>query len=145
MTNTPCHNDLNPGNLLFLGTEFKAIDYESAAQNYPYGDIAEVAIFYCFTPSHENVLLTTYLGRKPSAQEQGCLYMMKQIAWINYALLFLKIDFEKIHLYGAMHVPGYQGFLNEMFEGKIDFENSEHRIMLLQMLKHRNLRIRLIF
>jgi aminoglycoside phosphotransferase (APT) family kinase protein len=133
-TVTLCHNDLNPGNLIFLGNELKAIDYETCGQNDPYFDVATVAMFYCYNPAHEKVLLATYLDRQPSVQEQARLYMMRQIAWLNYALLFLRMIPEKVHLYGSLQVPTYQGLLKEMFEGKIDFENPDHKLKYAKVL-----------
>ena len=86
----PCHNDLNPGNLIFLGQEFKIIDFETAAQADPYFDLSTVAIFYCMmNPVCERVLVTAYLNREPTPQEEARFYLMKQLVRINYALGFL--------------------------------------------------------
>ncbi len=136
MTVTPCHNDMNPNNLLFLGDKFKAIDYEFAAQSDPYFDIATIDIYYClFNPAFEHVLLSTYLEHKPSLQEEAKLHLMKQAAWIWYALTFLELGSEKIGEYPTMQISSYWDFLQERATGKIgDFENPEHKIKLAKIM-----------
>ncbi len=135
MAVTPCHSDMHPSNLIFLGKEFKAIDYERAAQSDPYLDIATVAIYYCFNPAFEHVLLSTYLEHKPSLQEEAKLYLMKQAAWIRYGLTFLQLSSEKIGLYPTLQVTSYWEFLQERAAGKIaDFENPEYKIKLAKII-----------
>lgn len=43
-------------------------------------------------------------------------------------------DSEKAHLYGALQVPTYQGFLKEMIEGKINLENAEHKLKYAKVI-----------
>ena len=117
---TPCHNDLHPNNLMFCGDKFKAIDYEYASQEDPYYDIAEIALFYCFNPAHEKILLSTYLERQPSAKEEAKLYFMKQVALIYYAIFFLEINPEQLHKYEKLQVPLDIDFIKEIAEGKLE-------------------------
>lgn len=83
-TDTPCHNDLHKGNIILLGSEIKAIDYGDAGQGDPYFDIATVSATLYTKPAHEQLLLTTYLGRQPKVKEKAKLYLMKQ-AFMMYA------------------------------------------------------------
>jgi thiamine kinase-like enzyme len=125
----PCHNDLNPGNILFLGHDVKAIDFESAAQANPYGDIASVAIFYCLSPKSEHILLSTYLEREPSAQEQAQLYLMKQANLLSRGLSTLaKWCAGKMSIYATVQAPSWVDFSHKYYEGKIDMGKSETRI-----------------
>lgn len=124
-TTAPCHNDLNPGNLMFSGDSFKAIDYELAAPGNPYYDIAEIAIFNCMSAVHENILLSTYLGHQPSEGEKAKLYLMKQAAWIFDAIFFLKINPEQIYKYKDLNVSSEENLINKMVEGKINLENPD--------------------
>jgi thiamine kinase-like enzyme len=130
----PCHNDLHPGNVLFLGKEFKVIDYERAAQTNPYFDIATIAIFFCFDPALEHLLLATYLEREPSAQQAAQLYLMKQAAWLSYAFRFLNLGSQKIDTYASAQVPSYMDFMREVGQGKIDLEQPESRIKLAKIM-----------
>jgi thiamine kinase-like enzyme len=117
ITSAPCHIDLNPNNLIFLGNEFKAIDYETSAQANPNFDVATVSFFYCLHQHYDDVLLASYLGRQPTSSEKAQLYLMKQVAFINYALIFLKLAHKKIKatsLYQTLQVPSsYEAFLKE--------------------------------
>ena len=133
---TPCHNDIQPNNLIFLGNGFKAVDYETAAQSDPYFDVATIAIFYCFfNPKTEQTLLTTYLAHQPTPQEKARLYLMKQIAWIHYALVFLKISDENINLYSTLEVPSYGEFvLNRAKANKGDFERPENKVKFAKVM-----------
>lgn len=130
----PCHNDLHPSNLIFLGDKFKAIDYELAVQSDPYFDIAMVASFYCETFVQEHLLLSTYLGRQPSEIEMAKLYLMKQIAFIYCALCFLKMVPERLQQYEKLQVSLYADFVQEMADGKINLENSEHKLSFAKVL-----------
>lgn len=112
-----CHNDLSPVNLMFLGNEFKAIDYEYAAQSNPFCDIAEIAIFYCTNPTHEEILLSTYLGRKPYENERAKLYLMKLVNWIYYAVFFLEINQKQLHEYENLQIPLEVNLIKKMAEG----------------------------
>jgi len=113
----PCHNDLNPGNLIFLGDAFKAIDYETAAQADPYFDIATTAIFY---PLNSRKLLTIYLARQPSPQEEARLYLMKQVAYINYAVIFCAINIEHANVYKILPKETYESFIQDFSRGKVN-------------------------
>ncbi|MBA3813658.1 MAG: phosphotransferase [Alphaproteobacteria bacterium] len=41
----PCHNDLNPNNILFTESGIKVIDWEAAGMGDPYFDLATIALF----------------------------------------------------------------------------------------------------
>lgn len=129
----PCHNDLNLNNLIFLGNEFKAIDYEYASQENPYFDIATIAIFYCVKPAYENILLSTYLERQPSAKEMAKLYLMKQVAFIVYGLTILQMTPE-LYQYAELKVPSYIEFLKEWSEEKINLENPETKLKFAKVM-----------
>lgn len=111
LISTPCHNDLHPRNLIFLGDAFKVIDLDVAAQSDPYFDVATVAVFCCDNPASEQTLFSTYLGRQPTETEIAKLYLMKQVVWIRCALAFLFIGSSKIGLYATLPVPSYTDFL----------------------------------
>ncbi len=113
----PCHNDLHPNNMIFLGNEFRAIDYEDAAQSDPYFDIATIAVFYCIAPCYEKLLFQTYLGHEPSLQEEAKLYLVKHMALIIYAARSLNLcaDYGKITV--KPHKDWYE-FLNEFIQEK---------------------------
>lgn len=131
----PCHNDLNPNNIIFVGTACKAIDYESAAQADPYFDVATIIAFYCFSPDHEKIVVTTYLKRPPTRQEEARLYLMKQIVFINWALGFLnRVGEQKQNTSAGQNLADYRGLVDQTFyenflksctQGKNELEDPE--------------------
>lgn len=121
----PCHNDLNPGNLMFLGDKFKAIDYEHAAMGNPYYDIAQILIFNCTSIINEKILLFSYFGRQPTKDEEAKIYLMKLAAWIFDSVFLLQVYPEKLYKYENLQLPSNIDFIKEMAKGKIDLENPE--------------------
>lgn len=138
LTSVPSHGDLNPNNLLFEGNDFKAIDYEGVTQTDPYVDLATVAIYYCFDdPLHENILLSTYLGRQPSSKEEAKLYLAKQAIWIRYAAVLLYLTPEKSLHYESVRVQPYWEFLKEFYEDNINLEDPDQKQILAKaMINH---------
>ena len=126
---SPCHGDLNPSNIFFLGHEFKVIDFEGAAQANPYKDIATIANSYCFTPASEHILLSSYLEREPSEKEKAQLYIMKQMMSLRSGLSFLKRVPEEISTYSTAQVPSREDFLKSFDAGEIDLEKSENKMI----------------
>jgi len=130
---TPCHNDLHSNNLMLLGNEFKAIDYETAGQGDPYFDVATVvASLYC-KPAHEIVLFTTYLGRQSSKAEEAKLCLIKQIIWIKWFFDDLRwLSPENIQKFGRIKTLPLIDLAREVVEGKIDMSKSENKLKLLK-------------
>ncbi|MBY0353768.1 phosphotransferase [Candidatus Babeliales bacterium] len=89
LASKPCHRDMNPGNLIFSKGQFFAVDYDSFGMDDPYIDIAQVAIFYCYSAEAEKQLLTLYLHRQPTDAEMAKLQLFKRIALIFYGMEFL--------------------------------------------------------
>jgi len=85
----PCHRDLNPGNTLYVGGRFFAIDYTWAGMSDPYADLAGLALFECATPEEEKKLLTLYLERSPTAAECAKLALHVMVDKLMYGLAFL--------------------------------------------------------
>ncbi|MFH1831498.1 MAG: choline/ethanolamine kinase family protein [bacterium] len=140
LTNTvPCHNDLHEGNLIFLGQEFKAIDYENAGQNDPYFDMATVtssAGFYSQS-AHEQTLFKTYLERQPSKIENAKLYLMKQVVLIKRALGALNrlgSSPEIIRQYSLINAPSLMELAIMALENKMNLDDPETNLHLLKTI-----------
>lgn len=97
----PCHNDLKKDNIIWKpqyetpdmlnpSTIPIAIDYETAAPNDPYFDVATIAMYFCHTPESENFLLKKYLQKDPTSEDKAKLYLMKQLVLLRYGLCSLK-------------------------------------------------------
>lgn len=116
----PCHNDLHPSNLMFLKNEVKAVDYEDFAMGDPYFDVAWISMFYCIDAAYDQILLSTYLGRKPSSVEKAKLYLVKQAALLGFALKALVVTLGGVHRYTALQTPSFSDCIKNWSEGKID-------------------------
>ncbi len=130
LLSVPCHNDLHPSNLLFLGDRFKAVDYERATQADPYFDLAMVAYAYCEKPDYEIFLLSIYLGRQPTNVEITKLYLFKIIAWTYCAVCFLTMIPEQLPNYETLKVPVYE----DLFKEFIDLERPENKLRFAKVL-----------
>lgn len=88
----PSHNDLfKPDNMLFDGSRLWLVDWEAAFQNDRYADLAVVANMLVTSEAEEQIYLREYFGRPPSPLQAARFYLMKQLAHIFYALVFLNL------------------------------------------------------
>lgn len=65
-----CHNDLNPKNCIFLNQTLKFIDWEFAAFNDCYFDLASVSVEFALSPENEAYFLTNYFNTQRYSQEK---------------------------------------------------------------------------
>ncbi|MGL5417662.1 MAG: phosphotransferase [Clostridium sp.] len=74
-----CHNDLNTSNILFTNNSIFLIDFEFIGLNDPFFDLATISWF--LNSNERNILLSEYLGRKPTDYEKtkllDYLYIVK--------------------------------------------------------------------
>lgn len=84
------HNDLNPTNVLYDGTQVHIIDWDAAFTNDRYADLAIAANSFASSPELEAVLLSTYFDA-PGAYEQARLFLMRQTCYIVYALMMFQL------------------------------------------------------
>jgi thiamine kinase-like enzyme len=65
----PCHQELNPGNVLFSNNRAWLIDWESAGTGDPLYDVASAANWWLWEGAQLERFLRGYLGRNASARE----------------------------------------------------------------------------
>lgn len=136
LTKTPCHNDLHPGNLMFLGNEIKAIDYADAGSDDPYFDIATVAAapyFDSTPPALQKLLLSTYLEHEPSAVEEAKLYLMKQVVFLKWGVDSLdRLTPKDAHQYALL--KDYGMISVPPLGSKFDLDSPEDNVRHMKML-----------
>jgi aminoglycoside phosphotransferase (APT) family kinase protein len=86
------HNDPNARNLLFDGERLWLIDWETACLNEPTVDVAIVTHELATTPSLEDALLTSWLGRPPDRDVRARLALMKPLTKLYYAALLFTLS-----------------------------------------------------
>jgi aminoglycoside phosphotransferase (APT) family kinase protein len=86
----PSHNDLfKPDNMLFDGSRLWLVDWEAAFQNDRYADLAVVANMIVSNDSEERIYLQEYFGEPPDEYHRARFYLMRQLAHMFYAMVFL--------------------------------------------------------
>lgn len=94
LTLAPCHNDLNPGNVLYDGTQLWLVDWEGACMADPMYDLASLIHWFALDARQEAALLKAYFGRIPSQRELAKLTLMKQVSWCFHTIVFFLFSFE---------------------------------------------------
>jgi aminoglycoside phosphotransferase (APT) family kinase protein len=84
----PCHNDLNPGNILTTRDAAVFIDWEISGQGDPFFDLGQLGVFMFRTPGARAELLEAYLGRRPSEEEQARAFVARVMALGFFAASF---------------------------------------------------------
>ena len=85
----PCHNDLNPGNILSTRDAVYLVDWETAGQSDPFFDLGQLGVFMFPSPGARAELLEAYVGRAPSEEERDRAAVARVMALGFYAAAFL--------------------------------------------------------
>lgn len=117
---TPTHRDLNPNNILFSDYTIFIIDFENAAQDDPFYDLATVGIFYLFNPYHEAAFLNAYFNRAPTSQEYAYYQEMKQLALLFYGFNFLDFVPQKMIQSTSVTIKPFVEMLQDVGSGGLN-------------------------
>lgn len=85
---TPCHNDLNPGNVLETSERILFVDWETAGEGDPFVDLAQLTVFSLMPAEGRSALLEAYLGRAPTEAERRHAALARVVAAGFYAASF---------------------------------------------------------
>lgn len=91
------HNDLNPSNLLFDGERLLLLDWDAAAPNDPYYDLATAAMFFRLDEAASLALLSAYQGEPVTSLPPRFLYD-RRLAAALAGSMFLKLARASGHL-----------------------------------------------
>lgn len=92
MIKKPCHQDLNPNNILFSEGRVYIIDWELAGQGDPFFDLATPIVLYSLNEQAEKTFLDGYFLRELLPEEAFKLNKMKKFALIYYGLALISIS-----------------------------------------------------
>lgn len=129
-TITPTHRDLNPNNLIFIKNQFFAIDFDDACQDDPLYDVATIGIFYIFNPHHEEIFLNSYFQHTPTKNELAHYHRMKQLNFLFYSLIFLKILSKQNTQNISFAIEPYEKLLQKLGQGELDVSSPEGQLTL---------------
>jgi len=133
----PTHRDCNPNNIIFSNQKLYLIDFENAAQDDPYFDLATIGIFQVFAGEHEKIFLENYFERKPTEIEKERYVFMRKIAFLYYALTMVRLTQlpEENYLVRKENIPLFFKLIQQINEKQFDLEKEENRfIFALSML-----------
>ncbi|MFD9004279.1 phosphotransferase family protein [Streptomyces sp. NPDC059582] len=94
---TLCHNDLNPGNMLFDGDRAWLIDFDHVGPGDPLFDVATAADALGLSPAGTDAFLARYFGRPPTDDESARLELLGCLALLRYAVSALSLVPEDLH------------------------------------------------
>jgi aminoglycoside phosphotransferase (APT) family kinase protein len=129
LASAPCHNDLNPKNLLFDGTRLWIIDWETACMGDPFFDLATAIHWFVLSPAQEAVLLGAYFGAEPDACQRAKLELMKQVSWCYYALVFWLLALQRGETVAPLMpedkpLPSFAAAVRAVAAGTMNLESS---------------------
>lgn len=87
----PCHNDLNPNNVLVTADRVFFVDWETAGAGDPFIDLAQLGVFAFPGPDQREALLEAYLARRPTGEERARATVARVIALAVYAAAFFRV------------------------------------------------------
>jgi tRNA A-37 threonylcarbamoyl transferase component Bud32 len=125
----PCHDDLNPGNMIWTGSTFKIIDFAAACQDDPYFDLATIIQFNCFCAETENQVLTAYFLGSMTKEERAHLFLMKQAVRIAWTVrLLLSVPDQTLEEIDEPHT--FEAILNKLENEELTIEDPKVRAEL---------------
>jgi hypothetical protein len=132
------HNDLNPANVLFDGEKVFIIDWEAAFLNDRYVDLAILALYFAANDAHIQTLLTAYFGAAPTAYQQARFYLMRQVVFLYYATIFLRLaaDAKPADFVHDQHMvtPGLLEVKRMLGSGEVQLGTYEGKLLYGKML-----------
>ena len=144
LTLAPCHNDLNPGNVLTDGARLWLVDWDSAALGDPMYDLAGLIHWFGLDDARTAAFLTAYFGRAPTAHEAAKLQLMEQVSWCAYTLIFLQISsgpdgFGDVDAIPRTSLPSFVDALGELRRGELQLQHVAARRRLALVMANQSL------
>ncbi|WP_405880999.1 phosphotransferase [Streptomyces sp. NBC_01136] len=93
---TLCHNDLNPGNMLFDGRRAWLIDFDHVGPGDPLFDVATAIDSLGLLPKDADAFLARYFGRPPTEGEAARLELLGCLVLLRYGLSGLSLVPEEL-------------------------------------------------
>jgi aminoglycoside phosphotransferase (APT) family kinase protein len=122
------HNDLKPENILFDGSRVWLVDWEAAFLNDRYFDLAMVANFVVTNDTEEDAFLRTYFGEPVSEYKLARFYLMRQVAHMSYAMVFMRLGSGGKPIESNTKAPGFRDLHNRIWAGEVSLATDEPKL-----------------
>lgn len=129
----PAHRDLHSGNVLWTTQGCKLIDFESAARDDQFFDIATVIFFNFECKNFEQDFLQNYFKRDLSLKEQAHLKKMKKVVLLHFGFDLLRSVSSGIINTTTESISFYEAY-ELLLQGKISLKNEKDRLILAKGL-----------
>jgi thiamine kinase-like enzyme len=143
LISAPCHNDLNPANVLYDSRRLWLIDWETACMGDPMFDLAGLIHWFMFDAGQKATLLRAYFQRNPTERELAKLALMKHVSWWFYAIVFLlSLPGEEAHALPASddeRLPSFAEMMAAVGKGEIQLHDADTRRRLSLVLAQQSL------
>lgn len=144
LTLAPCHNDLNPGNVLYDGTRLWLVDWEGASMGDPIFDLASLIHWFLLDPRQEAALLRAYFQRDPEPFELAKLELMKQVSWCFHATVFFLFSLNDDGTYPSIatpreQLPNFAQALRALGTGELPLQEANTRQLLSLVIAKQSL------
>jgi aminoglycoside phosphotransferase (APT) family kinase protein len=122
------HNDLKPENILFDGNCVWLVDWEAAFLNDQYFDLAVVANFVVTNDAEEEAYLRMYFGEAAGEYRLARFYLMRQIAHVSYAAVFMRLGSGGKAIEPNAASPDFRDFHHRIWAGEVSLADDEARL-----------------
>jgi thiamine kinase-like enzyme len=120
------HNDLfKPDNIHFDGRRIWLVDWEAAFLNDRYADLAVVANLIVRNDDEELVYLRKYFGGLPDEYQRARFFLMRQIAHMFYAAVFLLLGSSSKPIDWNEPAPQRNDLYRRIWEGEVNLKDNE--------------------
>jgi aminoglycoside phosphotransferase (APT) family kinase protein len=120
-----CHNDLNPGNVLWDGARAWLVDWDVAGLGHPLYDLAALAMFLQLDDGVARGLLARHEGGVPDAVAVEVLGALRRVAALLTGLLFTSMVPDLAALPAA--VPALSSVYAGLRTGALDLQQARGR------------------
>lgn len=134
------HYDLNPNNILYDGTAFWIIDFESAGLGDPFLDLGTLLASARFNEQQEGEFLNAYFNHNWHWEQRNKLFFMKTIAYLRLSLSFFGNcrNYEPLLEKNLFSIPAFNDFLPKQ-DGLVDMLSDEGKFFISIMLAKQGL------